>query len=286
MRFWWDENPAAAESDERGRWVHDEGRLVGFGGSIPILYAWQGKPVVAVAATTLCVDPDFPRGAALMFLKQRAVAEHHLITHTTPNPRVQEALLSLGARAETTITRHFFPAGAASWLRGRAYWPALPADKHLVTGPQEIHSLKQAYRHKDRLEKWITPEYLRWFCSSPMRPHHLVGAVDARNTLSSYLLVTPRRIKGLRSWDVIETFTTEEDDTELLALIGTLVKDPALLPGGAAVVTGAAFADDPTWDGAPAMLRRRQQVCHFFLLPEPLRHVPKHTVMAEGDLGL
>lgn len=286
MRFWWDENPAAAADLEHGRWVHADRQLVGFGGSIPILYAWQGAPLITFAATTLCVHPAFPRAAALMFLKQRAVAEHHPIIHTTPNPRVQEALLSLGARAETTITRHFFAAGAASWLRGHGYWPSLPADKRLVTSPQEIHSLKQAYRHKDHLEKWITPEYLRWFCSSPMRSHHLVGAVDARNTLSSYLLVTPRQIKGLRNWDVIETFTTEEDDSELLALIGALVKDPALLPGGAAVVTGAAFADDRTWDRAPALLRRRQQVCHFFLLPEPLRNVSKHTVMAEGDLGL
>lgn len=286
MRFWWDDNPAAAKSHERGRWVHAEGRLVGFGGSIPILYAWQGQPVVTLAATTLCVDPNFPKAAALMFLQQRAVAEHQMITHTTPNPRVQEALLSLGARAETTITRHFFPAGAASWLRGRACWPSLSAGRRVVTNPRDIRCLNRPYRRKDRLEKWISAEYLRWFCSSPMRTHHFVGIADAEGVLSSYLLVTPRRIKGLRSWDVIDTFTTEEDDTELLALIGALVKNPALLPGGAMLVTGAAFPDDPTWKRTPALLRRRQQVCHFFLMPESLREAPKHTVMAEGDLGL
>ena len=26
-----------------------------------------------------------------------------------------------------------------------------------------------------------------------------------------------------------------------------------------------------------------QLVCHYFMMPAPLRNVPKHTVMAEGD---
>jgi hypothetical protein len=286
MRFWWDENPAAQEDCERGRWVRAGGRGVGFGGSIPILYAWQGMPIVTFAATTLCVDPNCPRAAALMFLKQRVVAERNLIAHTTPNPRIQEALRKMGARSHTTIARHFFAAGTGSWLRGRSSWPSLSPAKYVVTSPDEVLSVKRSYRNKDRLEKWITPEYLRWFCSSPMRPHHFVGATDAQGMLSSYLLVTPRRVKGLRSWDVIEAFTTEDDEVELLGLIGLLVKEPALLPGGAALVTGTAFPGDHTWDHCPALLRRNQQVCHFFLMPESLRDVPKHTVMAEGDLGL
>jgi hypothetical protein len=33
-------------------------------------------------------------------------------------------------------------------------------------------------------------------------------------------------------------------------------------------------------------MRRTQRLCHFFLLPEVLREARKHTVMAEGDLGL
>lgn len=288
MRFWWDDNPAAASIQERGRWVHAEGRLVGFGGSIPALHAWQGRPVPALYATTLCVDRRFPKAGTMMFLKQRQVGENHIIAHTTPNPRVQEALHKMGALSETHVTRHFLPAGPAAGIHGRSWWPAFPADRQLITNPLQVTSLVRPYQRAHRVEKWITPHYLSWFCCSPMREHHFLGVVDARGVLSSYVLVTPRRVKGLRAWDVMETFTTNDDLAELHALIGRLVKEPRLLPGGALLVTAATFASDHdnVWKAVPALLRRPQNVCHYFLMPEALRHVPKHTVMAEGDLGL
>ena len=286
MRFWWDENPMAAENEERGRWVHCDGRIVCFGGSIPAAYAWQGARCPALSATTFCVDERFPKAAALLFLKQRDVMERQVITHSTPNPRVQEALLKMDARAERKVLRHYLPAGAAARLHGRSWWPSLPTRKRLTVDPAEVTAVIRPFRRTDRIEKWITPQYLRWFCNSPGRRHHFLGVLDEGGVLSSYLLVTPRLIKGMRSWDVLEAFTTDDDGAELHALIGMLVKEPGLLPGGASLVTAAAFPGDHVWDCTPAILRRQQQVCHFFLMPEALRDVPKHTVMAEGDLGL
>lgn len=286
LRHWWDENPAAAINPERGRWVHSQGRLVAYGGSIPALHAWQGRICQTVYATTFCVDPHFSKAASLIFLQQREVAERCMITHTTPCPRVQEALLKMGARAEQIVTRRFFPAGLASHLHGRSWWPSLPADKRVVTDPAQVTAIARPYQQADRIEKWITPEYLRWFCSSSTRDHHFLGLVDAVGMLSSYLLVTPRLLRGLRSWDVLESFTTQEDRSELYSLIGLLVKEPGLLPGGSLIISAAAFPDDLTWDPPPALLGRNQHVCHFFLFPESLREAPKHTIMAEGDLGL
>lgn len=286
MRFWWDENPAAVDNPARGHWVHAQERLVCYGGSIPAFYAWQGRRQPALYATTLCVDEQYPKAAAVLFLHQRALSEHHVITHTTPNPRVQAALLKMGACSEQNVTRHYLPAGGASWLSRRSWWPAFPTDRRLVTNPAEITALARPYQRADRLEKWITPEYLGWFCRSPLRQHHFLGVADAGGVLTSYLLATPRKIKGLRSWDVVETFTTNEDCAELHALIGMLVRQPGILPGGAALVTAAVFPTDHVWDQTPAVLRRSQQVCHYFLMPEALRHAPKHTLMAEGDLGL
>ena len=286
LRHWWEENPAAAADSERGRWAHAEGRLVAYGGTIPALHAWQGQPCQALYATTFCVDDHFPKAAALVFLQQREVAEQRMITHTTPSPRVQEALLKMGARAEQNVTRYFFPAGIASRVYGRSWWPSLPANMRVVTDPAEVVSISRSYQSADRIEKWITPEYLRWFCRATTRKHHFIGLVDSMGMLSSYLLVTDRPVRGLRSWDVLESFTTNEDRSELYALIGHLVKEPSLLPGGAVLVTAAAFPDDLTWVPPPALLHRTQRVCHFFLLPEVLREAPKHTVMAEGDLGL
>ena len=286
LRHWWDENPAAADNQERGRWAHAEGRVVAYGGIIPALHAWQGQPCQALYATTFCVDEHFPKAAALVFLQQREAAEQRMITHTTPSPRVQEALLKMGARAEQTVTRYFFTAGLASHVYGRSWWPSMPANMRVVTNAAEVTAITRPYQRAGRIEKWITPEYLRWFCRSTTRTHHFLGLVDAVGTLSSYLLVTARPVRGLRSWDVLESFTTNEDRSELFALIGHLVKEPSILPGGAVLVTSAAFPDDLTWEPPPALLNRTQRVCHFFLLPEALRHTPKHTVMAEGDLGL
>lgn len=286
MRLWWDENPAARDNEERGRQVHQDGRMVAYGGAIPAQIAWQGEQLQAVQATTLCVDESVPKAAALVFLKQREIAQVRMLTHTTPNPRVQAALLKMGARCETSVTRHYFPAGAASWLRGRHWWPSLPAGKTLITNPAAVTALVRPYQKAERIEKWITPEYLRWFCSLPTRKHHILGLVDGAGVLSSYLLVTPARIKGFRAWEVLEAFSTAADDDEALALMGQLVRTPSLLPGGAALVTAATFVGDTVWDRAPAVLRRAQQVCHFFLMTERLRDAPKHSVMAEGDMGL
>lgn len=286
LRHWWDENPAAATDLERGRWAHVDGRLVAYGGSIPAMHALQGRPFQTFNATTFCVEKQHPRAAALIFLQQRELALQHMITHTTPSPRVQDALLKLGARAEQNVIRHFFPAGIASHLHGRFWWPALPERLRVITDPAEVMAVARPYQHSDRIEKWISPEYLRWFCRSTMRTHHFLGLVDGEGTLSSCLIVTPRKVRGLRSWDVLESFSAREDESELHALTGLLVKEPGLFPGGAVIVCGAKFPSDHRWDHAPALLKRNQQVCHFFLLPELMRHAPKHTIMAEGDLGL
>ncbi|MCB1123507.1 MAG: hypothetical protein KJT03_18280 [Verrucomicrobiae bacterium] len=286
MSFWWDENPMAAENEERGRLVRSGEDIVGFCGSIPMLYAWKGERCPAIGTTTFCVDMRFPKAAAMLFLKQREVRQQQIIAHTTPNPRVQEALLKMNARAEKSVTRHYLLAGSASQLSGRSWWPSFPTCKRLTTDPAEVAAVARPFQRADRIEKWISPEYLRWFCRSPGRKHHFLGVVNSEGALSSYLLVTRHSIKGLRSWDVLESFTTEDDQSELHALIGLLVKQPDLLPGGALLVTAAAFPGDHVWYRTPALLRRRQQVCHFFLLPEMLRDAPKHTVMAEGDLGL
>ncbi|MBL9179453.1 MAG: hypothetical protein JNM65_15425 [Verrucomicrobiaceae bacterium] len=286
MRHWWDENPMAAENGERGQWVRTEGRVVCYGGSIPAAYAWQGRQLPAFNATTLCVDARFPKAAATLFLHQRELMKRLVITHSTPNPRVQDALLKLNARAGKMVTRHYLPAGAVALLSGRSWWPSFPDGRRLTTHPEEVTAIMRPFQRADRVEKWITPDYLRWFCNSPVRKHHFLGAVDAGGVLSSFLLVTRRMIKGLRSWDVLEAFTTGDDKTELQALMGLLVRQPGLLPGGATLVTAATFPGDHAWDGTPAWLRRQQDACHFFLLPESLRSAPKHTVMAEGDLGL
>lgn len=286
MSFWWEQNPAAQKISERGRMAYHDQELIGFGGLIPALHAWQGQPYPALYATTLCVDPRFPKAAAMLFLKQRVACDEYIITHSTPNQRVQQALLRMGALAHTQLTRHFFLAGGLARLSFTTGFPKLPPQLHLLTDVRDIRTLARAYQNPERLEKWITPEYLQWICQSPSQNYHFLGAADKNGILSSYLLITGRKIKGLKAWDVVEIFTTRDSQEEVHALLGVLIQQPDILPGGASLVTVATFQGDDSCDRLPAVLKRQQQVCHFFLLPKTLRGVPKHTITAEGDLGL
>ncbi|MBL9133880.1 MAG: hypothetical protein JNG86_21895 [Verrucomicrobiaceae bacterium] len=286
LTHWWAANPAARENAIRGYWARSGDRIVGYGGCIPAEYAFEGRKLPALWGTSMVMEPESPGIAAKLFLKHRHLQRDHLICHSTPNPRVQTALLKMGARACTSVHRHFFAAGWISALRGRHWWPLIASGRTVITNPDHVTALARPWQRADRVEKWITPESLRWYCGSSMREHHFLGVTDAAGTLTSYLIVTPKSVKGLRMWDVIDAFSTEEDGHELSALMGVLVRDPDILPGGAAFVTTAAFEGDTRWDHAPALLRRAQRVNHFFLLPDALRHVPKHTVIAEGDWGL
>lgn len=286
LAHWWTQNPAAATNPVRGYWARENGRIVGYGGSIPAEYALEGHRLPALWATSMVTAPRHPAVAAKIFLNQRHFQHTHLICHSTPNARVQDALVKMGARQATRVTRHFFAVGPCSMLRGRHGWPALPQDRTLVTDLARVTALARAYQRAERIEKWVTVESLRWYCDSPMRRHHFVGLVDRHGVLDTYLLLTPRSARGIRMYDVIEAFTTQEDDAPLHALLGALVRDPGLLPGPALALSTTTFEDDPRWRAAPALLRRQRHLNHFFLMPEGMQTTPKHHVVAEGDWGL
>lgn len=286
MTHWWDDNPAVDATSLLGKWVRVGDRVVGFGGAIPALYAFQGERVPAYLATTLRVDEAFPQAVKTLFLHQHQVMQDAVISYTTAIPAIQRVLRRMGGQGEPEVKRFFYPVGPWSHLHGRRGWPPLGQGRRVITDLAEVRSLVRPFQRADRLEKWITPEYLHWYCSSPMREHRFMGVVDAAGSLSSYFILTPRRIRGMRAWDIVEAFSTEPDAAELHALMGTLIREPQRLPGRAYAVTVAAFPMDHRWDGTPAVMCRQQKVCHFYLLPGALRQVPRFTVMAEGDLGL
>ena len=284
---WWDENPVRSPQSHLGYVALKEGEVIGFAGGIPALFAWQGQPVQGGYATSFRVHEDYPRIAAEMFLAQRELMKEYLIVHSTPLPRIREALLKLGARAETQITCHYLALGKLACFNGLQSWPSLDPSLRVIKDLTEVHQLARPYRDAERLEKWVSLDSLKWYQASPVRKHHFVGVVDAQGTLSSFVFITPRRRKGLPAWDVVETFTTREESHELLALIGAVTQDPGLLPyDHGRLLTIADFEQEPAFFGMPALLRRQEEVCHYFLLPPAFQHVRKHTVLAEGDIGM
>jgi hypothetical protein len=279
-KHWWDDNPHADLHPCRGRMHRHEGGVVGFAGSIPAAYALDGRQLPVLLATTLEVLPEYPKVGLAMLLKMRSLSEEIPIIHTTPSPKLQHTLLKMDARAETHVQRRFFLTGTLAKL---SRWPRLDAAMTLTTRIEDVLAISRPYQKADRLEKWHSPESLRWQLSTPTRQQAFVGAIDASGTLHSFLILTPQRVRRLPAWDILEAFTTRDDFSELHALAGAVVRQPGLLPSRASLITTASFPGDPTWASSPALLTREQQVCHYFMLPEALRAVPKHTVMAEGD---
>lgn len=286
LRHWWDLNPFVRHEGHLGTAALMNGELVGFGGYIPARFAWQGNEVPGLYTTSFRVDPAHQAAAVKMFLSLRETMQDHVIVHSTALPRIQTALLRLGAKGETEVTCHYVVLGRLGRLHGRHRWPSLDRSVRLVTSLDEVTRIERPYQRADRLEKWTSLESLRWYLASPMRRHRFVGAVDAAGVLTSFLMLAERCRRGVSTWDVVEAFSTREDYDEVLALVGCLVRSPELLPGHKRLLTVTDFENEPAYAHMPALARRREKVCHYFLIPPAFRNVSKHTVLAEGDLGL
>ncbi|MCX6853585.1 MAG: hypothetical protein NTV80_01620 [Verrucomicrobia bacterium] len=289
LRHWWDENPHAQLHPLRGYILRHEERIVGYAGAIPTSHSIQGQRFPTVCATTLRVDPEHRKGAVQILLKMRALATEVIVTHTTAIPKLRETLAHMGARAEVQVKRFLFPTGRqASFLRMHDSWPQLGPHLRLTQNLDAVKSIAPLSRTQDKIEKWICPESLRWQMSTPMYAFNFMGAVDADGALHAFLILQnrPRTFRLLQAWDVVEAWTAHEHPDQIHALLGCLVRRPSLLSPNLNWLTAATFPGDPTWTAAPHLISRKQTVCHYFMLPEALRDLPKHTVMAEGDLVL
>lgn len=284
LAYWWEENPFAALSTERGWVMRHEGRLAGFMALIPAAYAVRGVLTPACIASTWCVEEAHRNASLPMLMKLRRLAATTLMADTTPTAEVQVMLQKSGWTPATDITRRFVPLGLLG-LPWRARWPRLAQGRKITRDPGEVKSIAASFQRADRIEKWITPEYLRWFAASPQRRHAFLGVIDAAGCLTSYLFVTPKSIRGIPAWMEIDHFTTGEDFSELHALVGELVRNPALL-GRERLLSLASFPGDAAWDIAPVLHQRPEHVTHHFAIPETFKTLPKHSVLAEGDWGL
>ena len=289
LSHWWDQNPHASQHPLRGYIVRHEGRIVGYGGTIPSSYSVQGQRIPSLYATTLRADAEFHRAGIQMLMRLRSLGREVMVTHTTPIPKLQELLIRMGARAETSVRRYLFPTGLGARLTGKhQLWPKLDSSLRLTLNLDEVKSIAPLSRPQNRIEKWLCLDSLRWQLNTPMYNFRFLGAIDDTGTLHAYLILHDRTriFRYLKGWDVVEAWTAHETPESMHALLGSLVHRPALLGPQRHWLTTTAFPDDDTWKSAPSLASRQQAVCHFFMLPAPLKELSKHTVMAEGDLVL
>ncbi|MBL9115261.1 MAG: hypothetical protein JNJ83_09680 [Verrucomicrobiaceae bacterium] len=267
LKHWWDENPWSAFVPERGWLLTSGSRVVGFQGLIPAGYSVLGEQKQACISSTWRVEPEHRNQSVAMLMQLRRMGAGRLLIDSTPTEEVQSLLQKTGWVAQREVTQFIV---VPQWLT-RA---KLPQEKRVTMNLDEVRSIRSPFVSPHGVERWITPEYLRWYARSVTRKHVFAGVVDADGCLSSYVFLTP---SSLGSWTEVDHFSTENRE-ELHALIAAI--------RGKWWIKLHAFPGDETWKGARTLYQRPVQVCHHFILPPVMQEVPRRTVLAEGDWGL
>jgi hypothetical protein len=290
LAFWWDENPFANAHPCRGWVLRDADDIVGFLGVIPTLYQDAcGTPVPALIATSWAVAEDHRHAALPMGMMLQRSGRDCVMVDTTPSPEVRRLLARWGWNAHSQVRHSLLWRGAlsrvAAGIGGHAPWPAREG-RRIVTDPGLVTRIAPA-PSPGRLQKHITPEYLRWYVKSPMREHHFLAVIDTGGTLSSYLIMTRRSLRGIPSWMIVDWFTTEPSNDELHSLVFHLMHQSPV--GGHAwrpFISLPAFPGDDPWKGLPVIFSREEAICHHHWIPGRLADSPARHVIGEGDWGL
>lgn len=289
LAHWWDDNPHAAMHPLRGYLVRDEGKLVGYGGAIPMSYALEGQRIPALVATTLRIADGHVQCGLNILLKMRHLGQEVPFVHTTPVPKLQEVLRGMGARSDLQITRRLVPIGTwARLLPGGSGWPALDPSMRVITSVNDVTGLADRASTPDQLEPFVSFESLCWQLTTPLHDLQLLGAVDVTGQLHSFLILRRRErtLRALVAWEVVQSWTARETPDEVQALVGALARDPGLLGERLSWLTTTAFPNDTHWRQTPRLMEHQEAVCHYFLLPGSCRDATKLSMLAEGDLLL
>ncbi len=293
LQYWWKLNPAAADSMPRGWLLWHEAEVVGFLGCIPMMYEYQGNEVPAVAATTWRVSESHRGQSLRLFIPLLKLSQEMVVINSSPISSVASILEKSGFHFRKHCLRHFLPIGRflsplLSLIKGGGYgFPTLPAGLRVITGLENVASLARSSTHSDLLQRKLTLEYLRWLLNTPMEDLQIVACVNERNIMSSFVVLMPGKVKGLRAWVAIDWFTSYPDDTELLALIGQICQTPSVFSGSnlasARVLVLASFEGENLWDRAPALHRVIKPAIYYYSTPKKFRDVKKYCVLAESD---
>lgn len=296
LSFWWDQNPFSQASLERGWLLRHRTNVVGFFGLIPMEYVYRAHSIPAIAATTWRVDREHRGESFGMFLKFQRVAPRHIVVDSTPNEVVLAVLKRFHYQFNTEAWEYFFPirhaeCSPASVLINFAHFfmqRTLPGDDLRIVTDPGTHPLAREFMDSERLEKRITPEYLKWYCASPDMEKRFVGCLNPAGQVTSYLLLVRERFKKIDAVTVIDDFTTQRDNRELLALVGAVCRQPSILGAwsGARLLVWRSF-EGGLLSGKSSLGTVRRRIGHtqFFQVPAEFSKVPKRFVVAEGDLG-
>ncbi len=212
-----------------------------------------------------------------------------VMVDTTPSPEVRRLLEHWGWKARTQVRHSIVLRGAIgsglAAMGDSEPWPMREGRK-IVTDPGLVTRVAPT-NSPGRLQKHLTPEYLRWYVRSPMREHHFLAVIDGGGALSSCLVVTRRSLRGIPSWMVVDWFTAESSHEELRALVFHLMhQSPAGRHAWRPFISLVSFPGEDPWQGLPVIFSRDEFICHHHWIPARLADSPSRHVIGEGDWGL
>lgn len=95
FHFWWEDNPAFSNDLERGWLLREEGRIVGFLGSIPTCFQLGGQTMTVFNSTTWRVLPEARHQSMNLLSRLLSAARQSILFNTTPNKEVVQILKAL-----------------------------------------------------------------------------------------------------------------------------------------------------------------------------------------------
>ncbi len=296
LAFWWDENPFSSRDLLKGWALRCDGKIVGFLGLIPFEYVHGEKTYRAFAATTWRVEKEHRNASLPMFMKWHALGREFILLDTTANEEVAKILDRFQYSAMKTVRNYFFPLRAARGLKGTILRGigllnrfSLPQRPLKIVTLAEPFQIEQSRAGAFWLQKKISREYLKWFCSSPHPPKEFIGCVDEAGVLASYIIVQPDKYGAQDVLSVVDYFTTRCDDSELFALLRHVSsRSPRahMFKGEFSFLMLNVLGMENFLDMKRlGIFYRRNQARHYYSLPKSLDGIAKHCVMAEGDYG-
>lgn len=236
MRAWWDLNPAYVDALTRGWMLRENGRIVGFLGSIPWRFRLGGNDTTVFAGTTWRVLPEF-RGMSIV-LKRRQMDEHRDVLHfsTTPRPEVARILKLMeyerirrgtGTETHTAILLNFekilrikFRNSAWNKAIARSLAPPLRAYQsirmrrlkhHAHENVRELESAGEAFddlwdrtRARYPSTNVRTAEAVNWYCfSSTEFEKKLFGYFEGEK-LTGYIVFLSTERRGMKFFECVD----------------------------------------------------------------------------------
>ena len=294
LKFWWVENPAATETTPRGWTLCDNDKIVGFLGLIPFDYVCAGQNIKAIAATTWRVDEQHRNASLPMFLKYHRLSETFPILDTTPNEEVRKILQRFKYQHEPMLHRNIFLIGnKGSMLRG-IIWKAagcvsrlgLPKTKLKIVKITDQFTIDSTFHSLPLLQKKVTRDYLRWYCSSPAERKLFIGCANSAGVLTSYIIFREEPFRDGLALSSIDHFAVRSDTDEILRLIRFSCEHPDYFDRNRnynAIFLNS-FSPEFTGKGL-GVFRRQSEGKHYYFLPKSLAGTSKRCVLAEGDFG-